>query len=269
MIPGDPEAADLAEERRARRLGGDGDPEAVPALVALMDHRGPWVRAAAAEALGRLGDPAAAPVLVPALADAHYWVRGRAAQSLGLLGDPEAIPPLIDGLTDPGRAHPWMATALGELRAGEAVPTLVRSAVTGGPALRLHAVRALARLPDPVACEALSACLRDDDPEIRFGAAVALQALADCCPGRYLQQVLPDLRRRLHLMSDELPHVRECCARLLLAIAIAVDTVEARLPIPAHDPQASRDTLPLPSRCPPGRDAPAQPAGDGSPAPGP
>ena len=68
-------------------------------LAALLGHRHPSVRVAAASALGSIGDPAALPELTTALSSRNAGVAGMAAWALGEIGSPESVDPAVRALT--------------------------------------------------------------------------------------------------------------------------------------------------------------------------
>ena len=79
--------------RAAIAIGRVGLPEAVPALVKVMQaDADPEVRQMAAFALGLVGDQSAVEPLRAALADPLPLVAGRAAEALGLIGDTASAP---------------------------------------------------------------------------------------------------------------------------------------------------------------------------------
>jgi HEAT repeat protein/cyclophilin family peptidyl-prolyl cis-trans isomerase len=103
VVPPPPPAPDLQyllsdSEARVRRraalaIGRVGLPEAIPALVTLLQNDAdPEVRQMAAFALGLIGDPSAAGPLRTALTDASPMIAGRAAEALGLLNDVPSAP---------------------------------------------------------------------------------------------------------------------------------------------------------------------------------
>lgn len=85
----------------AKKLGNLGDPKAIPALIAAMEHRTPVVSAAAARALGQIGDKAAVSALVKVVRNHQdATVQTAAIQSLGKIGDESAIPALSQTIDD-------------------------------------------------------------------------------------------------------------------------------------------------------------------------
>ncbi|MFE7721918.1 HEAT repeat domain-containing protein [Nocardia rhizosphaerihabitans] len=131
--------------------------EAVPGLLALLDHPQQMAREQAVIALGILGDETAVPALTPLLRDPITGLRERAAEALGRIGGdaalaalwdefenrryyrigyiasalatftPDIIPRLCEAATsdDPDRRY-WAAVALGSTGDDRAVPTLER-----------------------------------------------------------------------------------------------------------------------------------------------
>ncbi|WP_067565092.1 HEAT repeat domain-containing protein [Nocardia acidivorans] len=129
--------------------------DAVPALVAMLDHPQEMAREQAVIALGVLGDESVVPALTPVLRDPIAGLRERAAEALGnIRGEaalaalwdefqhrryyrigyissalakftPDIIPALCEAAQDddPDRRY-WAAVALGSTGDDEAVPTL-------------------------------------------------------------------------------------------------------------------------------------------------
>ncbi len=137
---------------RARRAPGD-RAAAVPDLLLLL-REGPRVRAEAATALGEFGDPRAVRPLL---------------EALDLSG-------ATDRAAEVNEANRQIATALGALRAREAVPTLVKLTRSRDGFTQVAAVDALGAIGDPAAVETLAALAVDDEVE-PFTAKKALIAL--------------------------------------------------------------------------------------------
>ena len=76
-------------------------------------------------ALGAIGSPEAMPALLPILEDHHALLRASAANALGKIADPEAIYPLQRALSDPDPAVKWnAASALGRIADTDTLPLL-------------------------------------------------------------------------------------------------------------------------------------------------
>ena len=74
--------------RACRAVGRIGGPDALAALLPVLDDPYAPARAQAARALGELGDPAAATALGERLSDPAWWVRANAGEALRRLGEP-------------------------------------------------------------------------------------------------------------------------------------------------------------------------------------
>ncbi|MFC6010791.1 HEAT repeat domain-containing protein [Nocardia lasii] len=70
--------------------------EAVPGLIAMLDHPQDMAREQAVIALGVLGDASTVPALVPVLHDVSAGMRDRAAEALGTIGGDDALAALWD-----------------------------------------------------------------------------------------------------------------------------------------------------------------------------
>ncbi|MBV1851247.1 HEAT repeat domain-containing protein [Catellatospora tritici] len=132
-------------------------PAAVPGLLALLE-RGDWMgQEQAVRALGRIGDKSAVPALVPLLWSEPEWLREHAADALASIGGEEALAALWDAFEHRGFTRiGYLASALAKFTP-EIIPRLL-------------------------------AVADDDDPDLRYWAAIALGSTGD-------EQVVPTLER--------------------------------------------------------------------------
>jgi len=151
-------------------------PEAARVVRGGLDDKDPRVRAAAVEALGRIGvvDAALAVDVQRLLDDPNDLVKAQAALALPRLS--VSSPAAIEGLAlrlstdDSVWVQGAAARALGEMgtAAIAAGPALVRAARTAELSVRTEAMRALALVQPPEACEAFASGLADVDPDVRI-----------------------------------------------------------------------------------------------------
>ena len=107
----------------AEALGDIGDNQAVPPLIAALDH--PLLEGQAAEALEKLHDARA---LEPLIALFKKTRRSSLATLLGNWGDARAVELLIEAMEDPdGHVRYYAARALGKLGDAQALPVLERA----------------------------------------------------------------------------------------------------------------------------------------------
>jgi HEAT repeat protein len=163
-VPGAvPALVELFPEEEAVRAVAEFGPagaDAVPELIALLDHPDPAVRRNACRTLGRIGEAAksAVPALTARLSDPEPPVREYAAKALGWIGPPaaSAIPALVKQLADPEpAARVGAVQALGDL----------------GPAAKgdLAKVQALKADPDKTVQAAAERAERLIDPRLSKG----------------------------------------------------------------------------------------------------
>ena len=184
--------SDIRKEA-AETLGNIGHSEAVKPLIGLLKDVNPDVRQAAAEALVKIGGLHAIEGLIAALQDSDSYVREAAAEILGKISNP-ALDPLMYALwEDDWEVRIEAAKALGRLRDGRAVNSLIavlkcedrgtrqdttedlgeitsslaKSFTAPGVAqnirLRIEVIKALARIGDQKAIPALVAELQNWD----------------------------------------------------------------------------------------------------------
>lgn len=149
----------LLSDWAGRRL----DDRIVPALLPLLGHANPEIRASAAEALGRIEAPSAALALAEALrAEGDAWVIPLIVTACGRCRAVAALPGLVRLLSE-GRGHPdpiglrrALATALTYL--GEAEPSVVGEALRDAIEVEMdeytrellqRALNSLSRRPTP------------------------------------------------------------------------------------------------------------------------
>ncbi len=119
----------------------------------------------------------ALPALTPELKNNKWRVRAAAVDILSEIGTDQVIQPLIDTLTDPERdVRAKAAKGLGKIRDVASVPALPLLSKTTDQfwVVRLHVVRALGMIKDPIAIECLSVRLGDNKWQVRNAAATAL-----------------------------------------------------------------------------------------------
>lgn len=175
-----------ARRHAAELLGKLDDLRAVPALTARLQDPEPPVRAAAAWALGDLAAGESTAPLIETTRDPDPAVRAFACRALAELRDPAAEPTLLALLAadDYAPARRWAAQALVELD-GSAAEHPARAAACraaladADPEVRGHAATALGRLRADDAIPVLLELLADPDDEVRWSAIDALAAASD------------------------------------------------------------------------------------------
>ena len=188
------------QKRAAQILGGLGDSRAVKPLIRVLKDEidsifTQWV----AEALGKIGDARAVEPLAHALKSKDFLVRRKAAGALGKIGDARALEPLIQVLKNGDRD--WhvvrgAAEALGEIGKPVFEP-LMQALKDEDPIVRTGVAVALGRIGDARAVEPLIQALKDDWGGVRFEAAEALGKIGDARAEEPLTQVLSDEDRRI------------------------------------------------------------------------
>ncbi len=209
------ELYDLQEDPHEKRNLADEEPGRVQALMGLLQaHLGElsrrWRDVPRALALARLGDPQAAEALCRLLLDrrARSAHRQEAARRLAKLPGRCGRRALGRALRDRDRAvAAEAAIALGELRAAEARPHLLKLLdVAVPPALRHRAAIAAGRLGMPEAEPYLELALASAEERIRYRAAHYLGRVGSGRAVRALERASRD-KRAAHLVAVALGRV--------------------------------------------------------------
>jgi HEAT repeat protein len=197
------EAAEALGEMRVRESTG--------ALVAGLEDRDPLVRFACAGALTRIGaEGVLLPIIVALASDRHGATTGEVVETLLDYGRP-AIAELLGLLAterDPERRR-VIAVALGELRAVDAVPELVKCLHEDDDELAARAAHALGKIGDPRSAADLAALVT--------GARSWIVRAAAC--GACGQMAAPEAPPALaSALADESWHVRNAAATALVGL---------------------------------------------------
>jgi HEAT repeat protein len=196
IAPGEPDAAHAlarvlqspcAELRRAAAAAlGRMGPVGAPALIQAIDDPDAAVRIQVIAALGHIGpaEGVTIPPLLAAAKDRSAPIRSAAFEALGRIGQESdvVIPALIAGLDDDGPAVRFSAgSQLGKIRPpGRVLPALLEVLDRGSARARAQAARAVGGLgPEamPAALSVLVRALKDQDEQVRSGAAHAFWRL--------------------------------------------------------------------------------------------
>ncbi|HTQ30640.1 MAG TPA: HEAT repeat domain-containing protein, partial [Opitutaceae bacterium] len=180
----------------AEALGELNDKRAVGPLIGCLQDDILEVRQSAARALGQLGDKRAVGPLINIFKNDEVQIKVAAAEALGALGDDQAVSPLIEGLKDgDAGVRQAAAQALDKLHYQ---PAQAEDNVTY--LIALQAWGQLAKM-GPAAFGPLTACLSDDNLDVRQGAVETLGDLGDKRAIAPLSQALPDWDLNAGLVS--------------------------------------------------------------------
>ncbi|MFI5716366.1 HEAT repeat domain-containing protein [Nocardia sp. NPDC051750] len=150
--------------------------EAVPGLVAMLDHPQEIAREQAVVALGTLGDESVVPALTPLLGDSIGGMRERAAEALGLIGGDAALAALWDELENRRYYRiGYIASALARF-APEIIPRLCEAADSDDPDQRYWAAVALGSTGDDRAVPTLERLRAHDRGATVFDGMVSVAA---------------------------------------------------------------------------------------------
>jgi HEAT repeat protein len=186
------------------KLGDIGKP-AVDALIEILVHVNPLVRANVASALGRIRDIRAVESLIKALKDDSRSVRESAAIALGRIKDIRAVDPLIKALNDGYSfvVRESAAIALGRIKDRRAVDSLITT-LKDDETVRTCAIYALGEIGE-AAVDPLIKILENSDSKLRQIAAISLGYT------RHPRAIDP----LTNILGDEDQETRQCAAEAL------------------------------------------------------
>jgi HEAT repeat protein len=199
------EARQLRGLRRSQALlalGRTRAPEAIPALVEVLDEPDDEVRLDAVRALGRIGLPKAAVGLLEQISVADLSLPAAPLQNALLnccRAEPRVLVPFLRRADD--TARPLLARVLGEIATAEMGDDLLLLTVDPLPEVRASAARALGRAKSKTALSALANLARDPEWFVRLRATVALGELNDPLAIPLLIATLCDANRYVRLRS--------------------------------------------------------------------
>ena len=152
------------------RIGGE---QAIDALIRALNNEENWVREAAAKALGRIGNEQVVEQLIQALEDEDKGVRWNAVLALDWIGSEQAVDALIQALKDKeSLVREYSALALGEIGSEQAVEPLIQA--LNDERVRREAVEALGRIGSEQAIDVLIQALNNPNRFFRRWTAEAL-----------------------------------------------------------------------------------------------
>jgi HEAT repeat protein len=154
--------------------------DAVPQLIAALDHYDPAIRTGAARVIGRLQVKAAGDALIRATNDSNSGVRYAAMRALGAIREDRAVQGLTEQFNFYGKGEgAWSALeALARIANPSSIPLFKARLADKDPFLRRAAAEGLARSGDTSEISALQiAAGSDASPMVRTAMAFALQKL--------------------------------------------------------------------------------------------
>jgi HEAT repeat protein len=158
------------------------------------------VQGAVAQALAQQGEAGQMPILemLPRLGD-KLRLLDALARTVPV---PMASAPLQKIVSEGGTDAAMAAHILGEMRAKDAVPTLLKALDDRTGIARRDVLQALGSIGDPKAAEAIGRDLYHDSPEVRAAAADALAQLGNGAPLDALDALKGDYYRRVRESAE-------------------------------------------------------------------
>ncbi len=168
--------------RAADALGRIGGPRVVDAVLQLVRDKDDDIRRTAIEILNLTKDERAVDHLLHATSDTDWWVVERAVDALAEIGSHRAVPRLLEMLKGPAHCVPATIRALAKLGDSSAVNALLTQLARPEKEIRVETIQALAKLSDDRTAETVRTKIRtigevSTDQTVSVAAARALQDL--------------------------------------------------------------------------------------------
>ena len=225
-------------------------PELDAALIKVLDHYDPAMRAGAAKVIGRLQVTSAGDALIRAVNDSNAAVRYASMRALGQLGETRALAALNEQLAFYGRGEgAWAALdALARIGHSSSLPTFTSRLGDKDPFIRRASAEGLARAGVGSDTAALEVGAGNDSSEmVRAAMAFALQKagrnyasrLADMMDSPKMAQQLAEYLIELGppIVPALLPHLQDPDAAIRGNVAQVLgaiggdETIEALMPL--------------------------------------
>jgi len=168
--------------RAADALAKIGGPRVLQAVLQLVRDQDGDVRRAAIEILNQTKDTRAVDSLIEATHDSDWWVSERAVDALAEIGNRKAVPRMLEMLRGEPRSIPTALRALGKLGDPRALQAVVDQFLHPEPSVRAEAVTAAARLVDDSNAESVRQAIRQlavetSDVALHNAALTAIEAI--------------------------------------------------------------------------------------------
>ena len=183
--------------------------EALPSLLALLEHPDAAARLQAVHTLGKIADPRATEALLHVVNDPDDEVARRALFALGRVGSPQALTVLIAGLghMDAERRN-TLSTAIQGFGSAALAP-LTSELQHEQAGVRAHAADILGLIGHTDAIPALARALRDSEWDVRFAALSALGNLPNAQAETAIREATNDPDNRIRAVAARLLEDRQ------------------------------------------------------------
>ena len=164
------------------RICAGPDAAVLQAVLQLVRDQDGDVRRAAIEILNQTKDTRAVDSLIEATHDSDWWVSERAVDALAEIGNRKAVPRMLEMLRGEPRSIPTALRALGKLGDPQALQAVIDQFLHPEPSVRAEAVTAAARLVDDSNAEMVRQTIRQlavetSDVALHNAALSAIEAI--------------------------------------------------------------------------------------------
>lgn len=170
----------LVRFHAVKALGRIGSPTVIEPLIFMLKDECPYVRRSTIRALGIeqfVKDPRVTEILLYALGDTDEVVRARSAWYLRYVTSPFVVRAIADAVRDRDNNVSWRAIDALQQIGNPATEVLIALLESSDGEVRYRSVKALGKIGDVRALDAIKGLLDDPNEKVRRRAELALQQL--------------------------------------------------------------------------------------------
>ncbi len=175
----------LVRLHAVKALGRIGSPNAIEPIISIMNDECIYVRRAIMRVLGKepfVKDPRVTEILLHALSDADRCVRAWSVWSLSYIGSSNVVRAIADAVSDPDNNVSWRAIDALQQIGIPAINVLIQLLESSNGEVRYRSVKALGKIGDVRALDAIKGVLDDPDVKVRWRAKLAHHQLTNQKP---------------------------------------------------------------------------------------
>jgi HEAT repeat protein len=170
----------LVRLHAVKALGRIGSPTIIEPLISMMKDECPYVRRSTIRALRieqSVKDPRVTAILLSALGDTDKVVRAHSVWTLGYVASPIVVRAIADAVSDRDNNVSWRAIDALQRIGSPGIEVLINLLGSSDGEIRYRSVKALGKIGDARATDAIEGVLNDPNEKVRRRAELALRGM--------------------------------------------------------------------------------------------